>query len=721
MRSTLPRFAVLISLLTFAGGLAYAVATSHWTHNSESDFRKSDVESLAISSLGEVTLSRQVADIQGLEEQYVWSLASDFAGNVYVGTGDQGKIYKLSRTGKLTLLADLEESNVFALAVATESAIYAATSPEAKIYRLTSHGYKELAYDLEDTYVWALTVGVQGDLYIATGDQGKIYKAQPGSQPQLFYDSPETHILALLRDAKGNIYAGTYPHGLVYRIDPEGKPSILFDADEDEIHALALAPDGSVLAATASGGRAAYPGGPPPGAQPMGGENVMIGGTDFLAAAAVTGSPLSSGAGAPEAPRPPAQPPKEPATNSVFKVFPDGHVEKLFSARKTLLYSLALDPDGAILVASGSPGRIYKILEKKQAVQILQTEEAQVLSIFLDPDANVIFGTGNSGRLRNMKSTRALSGLLTSQPLDSGLLSRWGAVDWSADVPEGASLTFATRSGNSAEPDDTWSDWSDETADPSSPIQSPSARFLQYRATLSTKRADASPVLREVKLAYQTFNLPPEVLIILPQRSAGKPGQHAPGQPQQPQQPSSPGTVRLIWKAQDPNGDSLKFDLYYRSVAEQSWKLLEEDLEKPNYSWDTLSVPDGDYLIRVVAGDSPSNPEMESLEGEKISDPLTIDNTRPVISGLSSSSNPDRRWSIAGLVKDESSPIVNIEYSLDADEWKKLPALDGIFDSKEEYLSFEIGPLDPGRHTVVIRAEDLAGNINARSILVEQH
>jgi len=148
-------------------------------------------------------------------------------------------------------------------------------------------------------------------------------------------------------------------------------------------------------------------------------------------------------------------------------------------------------------------------------------------------------------------------------------------------------------------------------------------------------------------------------------------------------------------------------------------KLLDVDLEKPTYTWDTLSVPDADYRIRVVASDSPSNPEGQSLEGEKISDPVTVDNTRPEISGLAPIKKDRGGWSVPGRAHDETSPITGIEYSLDGGDWTTLPAIDGILDSKEEFFSIEIEALDPGRHSVVVRAQDTRGNIGASRVMME--
>jgi len=715
--TTTQRALPLLALAAMACGMAFAVSTSYWTQNSQDDFEAGEAENVSITSRGTLSLAGKLDDVEGLHEDFVWSMARDSAGNTYVGTGGQGAVYKVPPGGSAALLVKLEEPNVTALVASPFGGIYAAGSPGSKVYKISSRGDKELVCDLEDTYVWSMAVDRTGTLYLGTGDEGKIYVVKTGADPSVLYDSPESHVLALLRDEQGNIYAATHPSALVYKIDPAGKPFVLFDADEDEIHALALGADGAVFAATASGGRANLPSGPMQGqpSPPIG--EILLGGTDFPSGEAVAGSSSAGTAKQGRGPGGPPGPPRPAGTNSIYKIMPDGATEKIFSARNALLYSLAVAPDGSLLAGAGTPGSIYRVLEKDRIILIHRAEESQVLSLLALPDGGILFGTGNQGRLRLLRHAVSPSGTLTSEPLDATMRAQWGSITWTADLPEGTSLRFSLRSGNSATPDDTWSDWSEEITSAGSEVKSPPARFLQYKVEMLTRDGGTSPALSEVKIAYQTFNRPPEVLAIGGQFGSNN-QREALGQPPQQQSKIPPGSVQILWNPQDPNGDTLEFAVYYRHVDEETWKLLEDELDKPTYLWDTSSVPDGDYRLRVVASDSPSNPESQSLEGERISDPLTIDNTRPEIFGLQPVIKATGGWTVPGKARDETSPIKLIEYSLDGGDWIPLPAVDGILDSKEEFFSIEIGELTPGSHSIVVRAEDTRGNIGASRVMI---
>jgi hypothetical protein len=96
---------------------------------------------------------------------------------------------------------------------------------------------------------------------------------------------------------------------------------------------------------------------------------------------------------------------------------------------------------------------------------------------------------------------------------DAGTVARWGAIRWRAAAGNGGHVELFTRSGNTATPDQTWSAWSKAyTTATGEQIASPNARYLQWRAVLST--TGASPVLTSVTAAYLPRNLRPLIASI---------------------------------------------------------------------------------------------------------------------------------------------------------------------------------------------------------------
>src|SRR3954463_15540885 len=243
-----------LALLIFLAALtasAFGGDPVIWETGSRVDLLRGDVRGVSITDTGAILLAPQFSQIFSTDQPYVWSSAADAAGNIYLGTGHDGKLYKVGPDGKGLLLYDAAELDVTALTVGHDGAIYAGTSPDGKVYRIGADGKADVYFDPPDKYIWSLAVLPDGQLAVGTGDNGKLYRvAAAGAKPEssLLIDTNETHVISLAVDAKGQLIAGTDPGGLVLRISPEGKAFALFDSSLREIHALAPAADGSIYA-----------------------------------------------------------------------------------------------------------------------------------------------------------------------------------------------------------------------------------------------------------------------------------------------------------------------------------------------------------------------------------------------------------------------------------------------------------------------------------------
>src|SRR5439155_19454941 len=76
------------------------------------------------------------------------------------------------------------------------------------------------------------------------------------------------------------------------------------------------------------------------------------------------------------------------------------------------------------------------------------------------------------------------------------------------------------------------------------------------------------------------------------------------------------GLQTLAWKADDENDDDLSYDMLYRREGETAWKTLRKGIAESILVWDTNTVPNGTYFVKVVASDAPSNPLSYALTGE---------------------------------------------------------------------------------------------------------
>src|SRR5262249_22092342 len=156
-------------------------------------------------------------------------------------------------------------------------------------------------------------------------------------------------------------------------------------------------------------------------------------------------------------------------------------------------------------------------------------------------------------------------------------------------TPAGTSINIAVRSGNVAEPDETWSDWSVEQSDArQATVLAPTARFLQYRVTLASDDAAATPILRSLAIRYATTNQAPEVTSVdVPDLDAVT--------------LDNPKKLKFKWNATDANEDELTYSLFVRKEGWKNWVELEDSLEKKEFEWDTTTAPSGVYRLKVVA------------------------------------------------------------------------------------------------------------------------
>lgn len=141
----------------------------------------------------------------------------------------------------------------------------------------------------------------------------------------------------------------------------------------------------------------------------------------------------------------------------------------------------------------------------------------------------------------------------------------------------------------------------------------------------------------------------------------------------------------------------MRFDLYFRGQGEEAWILLEKGLLQPTHPWDTSTVADGWYEIKVVASDRMDNAADRALEGFKISDPILVDNTAPAVERLEAKVNK-RSVDLKFVAVDTTSRIVEVAYAVDSSlDWLTLVPVDGIFDALKKEFRFTIPDLPPER------------------------
>ena len=728
----LAAFAVAILFMTLTASRAFAGQPIIWETSGRSELLKGDARGISVSDTGVLSLAPSLTEVFNTEQAFVWSSAADSQGNVYLGSGHDGKIYRVTPDGRGALFYDAAELDVTALAVGRDGLLYAGTSPDGKVYRISSAGQATVYFDPADKYIWSLAVLGDGSLAVGTGDNGKLYRVRAAAADptaSLLISTNQTHVMSLAVTPNGDLIAGTDPGGLVLRISSDGKAFALFDAPLREIHALAPAADGSIYALGLSDAAAGRQPSAPVQTTPST-EGTVTATSVTITAIDESGTPIQT----------PAQPTRSrtdisSARSAVFRILPDGGTDVVWSSTSITAFSVApaLQP-GSVLIGTSEKGRIYSVTNDGRDTLLLQSTEGQISSLLVRGD-QIYAASSNQGKLFRFGKGLVAEGSYESPVRDAKLTAAWGRVWWRG----GGNVELQTRSGNGERPDATWSEWSTAYRDASgNQITSPRARFIQWRAVLRTAPAGGSSWMEDVSVAYLPRNVAPEVLSItsLPigiglqqvaqmqvdpnlEASGIDPSLLGAVAQAAPRRLFQRGARSFQWQAEDRNGDTLEYAIYYRALNENTFRLLKDKLRENFYTIDGATLADGRYVVRVIASDAPDNPLGQALMGERLSEPVDIDNTPPTVRAGNSISSAANSRAVFEVI-DATGKIKRADVSINGSLWTSVFPDDGIADSGNERYTVEIPNLGSGEHTISLRAFDSSGNVGTISLTLRR-
>ena len=737
-------FPVLIFALVLAVSVT-AVTPQFWENFTQEELLKGTLTRVSLSSDGKLFLAPGYDQFFDTAQPYIFSMVRDKSGNLYVGTGHEGKVFKVDPRGNGTVYFESKELDIFALALDAADTLYVGSSPDGKVYKVTGPKQGTDFCNVEDKYIWSLLFDDAGNLLVGSGGRGIIYKVDRSGKKSVFYDSDDNHVVALARDRNGNILAGTSPGGMVLEINPQGKAFTLLDSPMEEVRALAADRFGTIYAVASSSKGLATASAPKSEAPPEGtGEALPIVTIQALGNPADKSKDSKSSVSAPGGEKDSAG-----SKSSIYAISKDGSVETLYTSRDNMIFDLAVRNDGSVLAATGGKGRLLSINTAKQVSVITDSPEEQITR--LTPAGDDVYVAGsNQGKVYKLSAQQSQSGAFESRVLDAKAVSSWGKIAWHFAGPSGGSAELFSRSGNTEKPDRSWSDWSATyTAGSGQQITSPKARYFQWKAALkrgsSQTAASAPDCLERVRIAYLQQNLRPQVLSItllppgiglqktpslpsgtfntsasgtdgLPLNSPRERGKER--QPLPPRQLPQPGAQSFAWKATDDNDDTLEYSIYFKGEGESDWKVLEKKLTDNFYTLDSGALPDGVYTLKVVASDAPSNPYGKFLIGELISKPFVIINSTPQVE-IVGHKVVGRKVEVQFRAKSSAGQIASAEFSVDGAEWLLVFPVDNIADSSLEEYQITTPDLSTGEHSIGLRAGDSVGNTGTAKLIVK--
>lgn len=756
---------------------ASAVETKILRDTSFQDFNQGESTGTEILAQGRMRIGTAARQLAVTTEGLAWRAAVNHAdGSILFSTGHNGKIFRHTAEGKTDFLTSVPEVEAVSIIVDPKGMTLAGASPGGRIYRLTASGKPEVCFETKEQYIWDMAYDREGALFAATGPNGKIFRIEAQGKGAIYFETGATNVMALAFMEDGKLVAATQGKGMVFEIAAANKGRVLYASPEDECRALAVDSAGNIFAAVnGTRGGGAMPGRLaeleiklPALALQSGSTPAPPGAAGEKSLAAMLGAAMPS-----------AQPSLLSSGNSyVVKIQPDGFFSTFWQAPEGPIQAMTADPerDGSIFAAAGNKGKIYRLQGDTNYSLAADVDEPMVLS-FVRNKKHLYFTTANKAGLYELvMHTR--EGLFESRALNAGTSVRWGHLFYEAEEPEGTSISFETRTGNTPDPDSkTWSGWAKSVPIDARTrtVASPVGQYLQYRLTLSADSAGKSPLIDDV----QFFNIQDNSAPILRDIRVEKVGGEAAAPSTESSQarssgmtvktPSTSGSSRdsgpdplasllgklstigkpatipsrdekeaktaattvgvgensqkyeIKWDVTDPNGDKMRHNVCYKAEDETEWKRIEKDLTSPQYTLATQTLPDGKYRVRIETTDAPDNPETSAVKVSLVSRLFVVDNTEPMIKTLTAKRAGNNAFDIRAEAGDALSIIASAQYNIDgAKEWIVVFPEDGIFDFTSESFAFRAKPEKKlPEHTLTLRVFDREGNSRVAKVLLK--
>jgi hypothetical protein len=406
----------------------------------------------------------------------------------------------------------------------------------------------------------------------------------------------------------------------------------------------------------------------------------------------------------------------------------DGSPNRIWTSKDDLVYSLTFTSDGQLLAGTGNRGHIYEIAPGSKAGSYLDLEKLsanQITSMARTSNGAIYAVTANLGKLFVLGPGRQADGTYESDIFDARSFSHWGR----AEVRGSGDFDFYARSGNVDNPDRNWSPWTKIDLKAQQRLPIPAARFVQWKVVL--RPGNAGSDVESVALNYLPKNISPVIDDISVQVGARitslpaqKPvsesvtiplGSTAPASAVRFDAPPSAikdrDYIAVRWSSHDDNDDDLVYSIYYRGDNENDWKLLKDNITDKFYSLDSSLLPDGGYVVKVIASDAPSHSPEEALTDEKISPRFEVDSTPPAVQALQAKVEAGTMH-VSFRAADSFSPIKRAEYSIDAGDWHYIEPVGQISDSRTEEYDF-ISALPQGE-VQAVAATDRNGKKSAK-------
>ncbi len=701
MRSKAIQFFSIMILLAVVTINLHSVEVKRVEINTFADFQNGEFKGTSLDSKGRLLMGPKIKDIKGPGKEYYLSLDLAESGEIYVGTGHNASVYRITSQGSEEIFSS-DYPDIYALYVRNNGDIYVGTSPNGRVYKI-GKGKKFSVKDSSDIYevkttpsqvlkeedrkdveifnpdekfIWDIKEDREGNIIVAVGNSGGVYKVDKTGNTTRIFAAEDAHIVSLYITRNNSILAGSGDRGIIYKID-NMKVRVLFDSLLDEIKGICEDKEGNIF---------------------------------FSATKGIYNQSISESKGSEEfesffrnKKKEKKERPREKGI--LYCLHTNGVVDQIWNSDEEYIYSVFYDEQSdSVIIGTGNFGRVYSVKKDGSFSILYESESAQIFKITGKKSGFTII-TNNTASITQIEETLNTKGTYFSEVYDMGIQSRLGKIYWEASTSQPTEVMLFIRAGNSNIPDNTWPDWSAPFSDKeNSLIDIAQVRYFQIKAVLNAANIAKPPYLESLRVYYIQANLSPQlkkIEILKPNNKNPEPGSKT-----DQKQKKDYKYLIIRWEAADANKDKLKYDIFLKKVEHNNWLLVKENITDNKLELKTELFEDGKYLLKITADDSLSNPPSTAKSNSKISVPFLIDSTAPTVKNFSVKDKL-----ITFSVSDETSIIANVLYSVDGEIWYPIFPKDMINDSKVEDYSFNlnVNGLSP-KKIIFIKAADEFNN-----------
>lgn len=688
-------------------GAVLAAQPVRWTLEGTEDFQRGTFRGAGLTSEGALVPGPQWEAWTSVDGKVILDLVWDQGRGVWwIGTAEEGALWRVDRQGRGREVLRVQEPDVHVVRTAPDGTVYLAASPGGKIYRV-QNDRALLFYETRADYVWDLQFLPGGEMVAATGMPAAIHRIKPDGTGAIWAQVDEPHLRTLAVEGF-EVWGGTAGRGLVMRWDVEGRGWVVFETGAAEVVRLVRRESKWLVLGVGTAG------------SPVPMTQTSASAPRFPALASVQGLKELRVGNHLEEPTADKRKAAESSGKSSEKVesiwwsmSESGEARELGRLPGAARGVVRRGEDWiAVTFPEGHVGGV----QKDDTLVRLSTLGRQVTAVGSDRRGRILVGVSGADGLGWLTQSDARPAVFMSPVVEVGHFNRWGRVR----VEGEGKWLVRTRSGNTRDPDLGWHPWR-ELKD--GRAVSPESRFLQVEIQMisgsvrrlevfaqPTNRAPRVADLRVLEPGLGFERIPPQPRQAQPVSAAqllesGRSGARG-GKSEEDgirfQPVREAGLRSVVWSAQDPDGDRVEYQVDWRRQDEARWHELVRRWEWMVFSWDTSGWTDGVYEVRVTPTDAPDNSDGEALRGGPRYVRFKVDHTPPELKVMRR-----ERYGIMFSVKDASSNLRSVDFSLDGRIYRPLRPEDGVLDGQEEQFFMKGNQ----GSTVWVRVEDDSGNV----------